>query len=279
MTSDEVRSVPRRPLPLDYSKPNLARMKDALLGGHDHYEVDRKAVAELLAFAPDAAAMAKEFRSWANRVVRFLAGARGIDQFLDLGSGLPTAENTHQSAQRYNPDALVVYVDHDPVVQAHGLALLEDHLVHVSGADLTDPGQTLADPVVAEHIELDRPVAVILNSVLHHIEDLGKAQAIVRAYADAIAPGSYVLITHDFSPGHGPLASLAWKIDDLMAETGYRTVHRGRDEIESLFDGLEILEPGVVHLHEWWPEGPRLAPLSDLNHLSLGGVGFKPSTT
>ncbi len=275
MTSDEVRSVPRRPLPLDYSKPNLARMKDALLGGHDHYEVDRRAVADLLALAPDSAAMAKEFRSWSSRVVRFLAGARGIDQFLDLGSGLPTAENTHQSAQRYNPDALVVYVDHDPVVQAHGLALLEDHLVHVSGADLTDPAQTLADPVVTEHIELDRPVAVILNSVLHHIEDFGKARAIVRAYVDAIAPGSYVLLTHHFNPGDGPRAALARKIDDLMAQTGYRTVHRSREEIESLFDGLEVLEPGVVPLHEWWPEGPRLAPLSDLNHLSLGGVGFK----
>ncbi|MFE5568742.1 MULTISPECIES: SAM-dependent methyltransferase [Amycolatopsis] len=276
MTSDEVRSVPRRPLPLDYSKPNLARMKDVLLGGHDHYEVDRQAVVDLLALAPDAAAMAKEFRAWANRVVRFLADARGIDQFLDLGSGLPTAENTHQAAQRYNPDALVVYVDHDPVVQAHGLALLEDHLVHVSGADLTDPARTLADPVVAEHIELDRPVAVILNSVLHHIEDLDKARAVVRAYVDAIAPGSYVLITHDFTPGEGSRGALARKLDDLMAGTGHRTVHRGRDEIESLFDGLEILEPGVVHLHEWWPEGPRLAPLTELNHLSLGGVGIKP---
>ncbi|MEV6909953.1 SAM-dependent methyltransferase [Amycolatopsis sp. NPDC051071] len=275
MTSDEVRSVPRRPLPLDYSKPNLARMKDALLGGHDYYEVDRQAVADLLALAPDSATMAKEFRAWASRVVRFLAGTRGIDQFLDLGSGLPTVENTHQSAQRYNPDALVVYVDHDPVVQAHGLALLEDHLVHVSGADLTDPEQTLADPVVVEHIELDRPVAVILNSVLHHIEDLGKAQAIVRAYVDAIAPGSYVLLTHDFTPGDGARGALARKLDDLMAETGHRTVHRSREEIESLFDGLEVLEPGVVHLHQWWPEGPRLVPLTDLNHLSLGGVGFK----
>lgn len=276
MTSDEVRSRSRRPLPLDYTKPNLARMKDALLGGHDHYEVDRQAVADLLALAPGAAAMAKESRAWAGRVVRFLAGAREIDQFLDLGSGLPSAENTHQSAQRYNLDAVVVYVDHDPMVQAHGLALLEDHLVHVSGADLTDPEQTLTDPVVVEHIDFDRPVAVILNSVLHHIEDLGKAQAVVRAYIDAIAPGSYVLLTHDYDPGEGtPRGALARKLDDLMAGTGHRTVHRGRDEIESLFDGLEILEPGVVHLHEWWPEGPRLAPLSELNHLSLGGVGIK----
>lgn len=276
MTSDEVRSVSRRPLALDYTKPNLARMKDALLGGHDHYEVDRKAVADLLALAPDSALMAKEFRYWAVRVVRFLAGSRGIDQFLDLGSGLPTAENTHHAAQRYNPDALVVYVDHDPVVQAHGLALLEDHLVHVSGADLTEPAKTLADPVIAEHIEFDRPVAVILNSVLHHIEDLGKARALVHAYVDAMAPGSYLLLTHDYDPGDGsPGSALARKLDDLMADTGHRTVHRTREEIESLFDGLEILEPGLVHLHEWWPEGPRLSPLGELNYLSLGGVGFK----
>ncbi len=276
MTSDEVRSVSRRPHPLDYNKPNLARMKDALLGGHDHYEVDRKAVADLLALAPDSAAMAKEFRSWAARVVRFLAGGRGIDQFLELGSGLPTVENTHQVAQRYNPDAVVVYVDNDPVVQAHGLALLEEHLTHVSGADLTEPERTLAEPVVAEHIEFDRPVAVIMNSVLHHIEDLGKARAVVRAYVDAMAPGSYLLLTHYFQPNDGSSrTALAQKLDDLMLDTGFRTVHRTREEIESLFDGLEILEPGVAYLHDWWPEGPRLSPLGELNYLSLGGVGYK----
>ncbi|MFD5095493.1 SAM-dependent methyltransferase [Amycolatopsis thailandensis] len=277
MTSDEVRAVPRRPLPpLDYDKPNLARMKDALLGGHDHYEIDRLAVEAFLTVAPDGAAVAKEFRSWASRVVRFLAGTREVGQFLDLGSGMPYVENTHQTAQRYNPDALVVYVDDDPVVRAHGLALLEDHLVHVSGADPCDPEQTLNDPAVAGHLELDRPVAVLLNAVLHHIEDLDEAKAVVRGYLDALAPGSYLLLTHYYTDGEGPLGEFARKLDGLMAGIGYPTVHRSRAEIESLFDGLEILEPGVVHLHEWWPEGPRLAPLTQLNHLSLSGVAVKP---
>ncbi len=277
MTSDEVRSVPRRPLPpLDYDKPNLARMKDALLGGHDHYEIDRLAVEAFLTVAPDGAAVAKEFRSWASRAVRFLAGSRGVGQFLDLGSGMPYVENTHQTVQRYNPDALVIYVDEDPVVQAHGLALLEDHLVHVSGADLRDPEQTLNDPVIAEHLELDRPVAVLLNAVLHHIEDLDEARAIVRGYVDALAPGSYLLLTHYYTDGEEPYGEFARKLDGLMDGIGYPTVHRSRKEIESLFDGLEMLEPGLVHLHEWWPEGPRLAPLTRLNHLSLGGVAVKP---
>ncbi|MEV7549553.1 SAM-dependent methyltransferase [Amycolatopsis sp. NPDC089917] len=277
MTSDEVRSAPRRPLPpLDYDKPNLARMKDALLGGHDHYEIDRQAVEAFLTVAPDGAVVAKEFRSWASRAIRFLAGTREVGQFLDLASGMPYVENTHQTAQRHNPDALVIYVDDDPVVQAHGLALLEDHLVHVSGADPRDPEKTLSDPVIADNLELDRPVAVLFNAVLHHIEDLDEARAVVHGYLDVLAPGSYLLLTHYYTDGAGPRGEFARKLDGLMAGIGYPTVHRSRDEIESLFDGLDLLEPGLVHLHEWWPEGPRLAPLTQLNHLSLGGVAVKP---
>jgi hypothetical protein len=165
---------------LDFSKASLARLSDALLGGHDHYEVDREAMRRLLAIAPGARAMAKEHRDWLVRAVRFLAGKRGIDQFLDLGSGMPTAENTHEVAQRYNPDAQVVYVDNDPVVQVHGRALLEEnYLTHVTGADLTRPAETLADEVVKEYLDFRRPVALILTSIVHHIDDYERAKRIV----------------------------------------------------------------------------------------------------
>ncbi|WP_328450863.1 MULTISPECIES: SAM-dependent methyltransferase [unclassified Amycolatopsis] len=262
---------------LDFSKASLARLSDALLGGHDHYEVDREAMRRLLAIAPGARTMAKEHRDWLVRAVRFLAGKRGIDQFLDLGSGMPTAENTHQVAQRYNPDAQVVYVDIDPVVQVHGRALLEEnYLTHVTGADLTKPVETLADPVVREHLDFSRPVALILTSIVHHIDDYDRAKKIVSEYVAALAPGSYLLLTHNFDPEEdSPRQELARLLETSFQGTGLGSVHRSREQIASFFDGLELLRPGLVYLHEWWPDGPRIHPLSELNFLTLGGVARK----
>ncbi|RSM38490.1 hypothetical protein DMA12_32830 [Amycolatopsis balhimycina DSM 5908] len=263
---------------LDFSKASLARLSDALLGGHDHYEVDREAMRRLLAIAPGARAMAKEHRDWLVRAVRFLAGKRGIDQFLDLGSGMPTAENTHEVAQRYNPDAQVVYVDNDPVVQVHGRALLEEnYLTHVTGADLTRPAETLADEVVTEYLDFSRPVALILTSIVHHIDDFERAKRIVAAYVDALAPGSFLLLTHHFDPEEdSPRQELARLLETSFQGTGLGSVHRTREQIAAFFEGTELLRPGLVYLHEWWPDGPRLHPLSELNFLTLGGVARKP---
>ncbi|MEV6876054.1 SAM-dependent methyltransferase [Amycolatopsis sp. NPDC051128] len=262
---------------LDFSKASLARLSDALLGGHDHYEVDREAMRRLLAIAPGAQAMAKEHRDWLMRAVRFLAGNRGLDQFLDLGSGMPTAENTHEVAQRYNPDAQVVYVDNDPVVQVHGRALLEEnYLTHVTGADLTRPADTLADEVVKEYLDFSRPVALILTSIIHHIDDFERAKAIVAEYVDALAPGSYLLLTHNFDPEEdSPRQELARLLETSFQGTGLGSVYRTREQIMALFEGTELLPPGLVHLHEWWPDGPRMHPLSELNFLTLGGVARK----
>ncbi len=264
---------------LDFSKASLARLTDALLGGHDHYEVDREAMRRLLAIAPGARTMAKEQRDWLVRVVRFLASKRGIDQYLDLGSGLPTSENTHQVAQRYNSEAEVVYVDNDPVVQVHGRALLEENdLTHVTGADLTVPEKTLNDEVVKAHLDLSRPIALILTQIIHHIDDFERAQRVVREYVDALAPGSYLLLTHNFDPEEdSPRQELARLLETSFQGTGLGSVYRTRTQIASLFDGLEMLRPGLVYLHEWWPDGPRLTPLSELNFLTVGGVGRKDS--
>ena len=263
---------------LDFSKASLARLSDALLGGHDHYAVDREAMRRLLAIAPGAREMAKEHRDWLVRAVRYLAGKRGVDQFLDLGSGMPTAENTHQVAQRYNPDAQVVYVDNDPLVQVHGRALLEEnYLTHVSGADLTLPQETLNDEVVKEHLDLSRPVALILTSIIHHIDDYDRARRIVAEYVEALAPGSYLLLTHHYEPEEdSPRQELAQLLETSFQGTGLGSVHRSRAQIQAFFDGLDLLPPGLVHLHEWWPDGPRLHPLTELHYLTLGGVGRKP---
>ncbi|MFF4595644.1 SAM-dependent methyltransferase [Amycolatopsis sp. NPDC001319] len=265
----------------DHDRPSLARLSDALLGGCDHYEADRVMLQRLLAVAPGAQAMAREHREWLMRVVRHLAADRGIDQFLDLGSGMPTAENTHEVAQRHNPDARVVYVDNDPVVQVHGRAVLETNdRTHVSGADLTDPGATLGDPIVYRHLDFDRPMALLLCSIVHHIDNLDRAQFIVRSYVDQLAPGSYLLLTHHHTPpADPPRQALAHLIDSTFQGTGLGTVHRSREEIESFFTGLELLEPGLGPLHEWWPDGPRMIPLGDLNYLTLGGVARKPESS
>ncbi|WP_239154618.1 SAM-dependent methyltransferase [Amycolatopsis sp. FDAARGOS 1241] len=260
-----------------FDQPNLARVSDALLGGCDHYEADRAAVRRLLDIAPGAETMAREHRAWLVRVVRFLAAERGVDQFLDLGSGLPAAENTHQVAQRHNPDARVVYVDNDPVVQVHGRAVLEENdRTHVSGADLTDPGATLGDPIVYRHLDFDRPMALLLCGVLHHVDVLDRAQHIARTFAAELCPGSYLVLTHHHAPTDDPpRQALAQLLDSTFEGTALATVHRSRAEIASFFTGLNLLDPGLGYLHDWWPDGPRLTPLDDLNFLTLGGVALK----
>jgi SAM-dependent methyltransferase len=259
-------------------RPTLAGLHDALLDGHDHYAPDRAALAALLEIAPGAQAAAKDHRAWMHRVIRFLTVRRGIDQYLDLGSGLPTAENTHQVVQRHNPEAHVVYVDDDPVVQAHGRALLEENdRTFVSGADLTKPGETLLDPVLARNLDFTRPLGLIVCSVAHHIDDLERARKIVHSYVDALAPGSYVLLSHLYDPRDGgERSTLAVAQGKQFQGTGFGSVCRDRDEIASLFEGLELIPPGLVHPHEWWPEGPRLTSLTDSHFTTLAGVGRKP---
>ncbi|MGA6088860.1 S-adenosyl methyltransferase [Amycolatopsis sulphurea] len=260
----------------DMDRPSLARFADALLGGHDHYGCDRALLQRLLTVAPYAREVAHERRRWQLRVLRHLIRSEGVDQFLDLGCGMPTTDNTHQIAQRLLPGAQVVYVDHDPVVQVHGRAVLEENeCVHVTGPDLTDPGATLGDPIVYRHLDFERPVVLLLCDVLHHVPRLEHAQYVVRSYIDQLAPGSFVLITHDRLPPDKACAALARDLDRVLGEAGLGSTRRDRAGIVSLFTGLELIEPGVVPLHEWWPCGPRLLPVSHQHLLSLGGVAAK----
>ena len=263
---------------VDFDRPSIARVSDALMGGQNNYAADRTALRQILDVAPESPAMAQEVRQWLVRAVRYLTERLDVDQFLDLGSGFPTVENTHQVAQKYNPEAHVVYIDNDPVVQAHGRALLVDNdFTHFSGNDLLRPEETLADDTVKQFIDFERPVGLVMCAIIHHITDLQQAQQVVKSYVGAVAPGSYLVLLHQHNPDDGSeAAAVAASLQDRFAGTGLDTLYRTRAEIASFFDGLELLEPGLTAPHLWWPDGPRLAPLTPVNCTSLCGVARIP---
>ncbi|MEV6910567.1 SAM-dependent methyltransferase [Amycolatopsis sp. NPDC051071] len=272
-------SADRRPIvPVDFDRPSIARVFDALMGGHDNYEADRVVLRQILELAPQAQIMAKEVRHWLVRTVRYLTDRAGIDQFLDLGSGFPTVDNTHQVAQRYNPEAQVVYVDHDPVVLAHGRALLAaNDFAHMAGNDLTEPAEVIDELSRTHRLDFDRPAGLILCAIVHHIQDLDEARKVVRGYVDALAPGSFVVLLHQHNPADGSeAADVATSLEKRFSGTGLDTLYRTREEIESFFDGLDLFDPGLTYPHQWWPDGPRFTPLSPVNRTSLGGVARKP---
>ncbi|MGW4528702.1 SAM-dependent methyltransferase [Amycolatopsis sp. NPDC004378] len=266
------------PVSRDFDGPSVARVSHALLGGHDHYEADRAVLEDIFRIAPESTVVAKEARQWLVRAVRLLTDQFGIDQFLDLGSGLPTEANVHEVAQRCNPEAHVVYVDNDPVVQAYCRALLMDNeRIQVSGHDLRDVDGTLTDDVIRACLDLDRPVGLIMSAIIHHIADDHEAERIVRAYVDAVVPGSYLVLLHMHDPADGSKTSQqAESVQRSLAGAGLDTRFRASERIMAYFDGLELVEPGLVHPHQWWPDGPRLLSLSAAHRLSLCGVARIP---
>lgn len=262
---------------IDTTKPNLARVYDCFLGGKDNYAVDRAVFEQVDAVVPEMAELARTGRRWLERVVRFLAGTARIDQFLDLGAGLPTVENTHQTAQRSDPMARVVYVDNDPVVAAHGRARLpEDDRTRLVLADFTRPDEVLTDPEVVRQLDLDQPVALIHAGTLHHVRAEQDPWRMMRRYVELLAPGSWVAISHFHDPGDGGAASaLARRASGLFSDLLGPDFHfRTREEIARLFDGLELVEPGLARLCDWWPDGPP-GPATMSDAVALGGVAVK----
>jgi hypothetical protein len=269
--------VSQTPAHLDPTVASIARVYDCALGGKDNYEVDRAVVERLRAVAPETESMARDHRRFLIRVTRFVAAQTGVSQFLDLGSGLPTAENTHQAAQRINPDARVVYVDNDPTVVAHGRALLEENeLTRFAAADITRPDQVLTDPTVLQHLDFDEPIALFQLGTLHHyVGEPGPAE-IMKAYVEALPSGSYVALSHFFDPEDED-SGLARRMEEVFVHSPLGSgVFRTRDEIAAMFPGLELVEPGLSLLADWWPDGPRLQPLLTEQRCILGAVGRKP---
>lgn len=247
--------VPR----LNTDRPTPARMYDYLLGGKDNYEADRVASEEAIAAAPEVRTIARENRAFLRRAVRMLTES-GVDQFIDLGSGLPTQGNVHEVAQRINPTARVVYVDHDPIVLAHGRALLaDDETTTVIRADITSPDDVLAHADTLRLLDFAQPVAVLLLSVPHSIPDDEQLRGTLSAVAAALPSGGFLAASQmsgtdsDAAAGHTRAAldvGMPWKT---------RTVDDVRELLAGI--GLEPVEPGLVDVSQWRPD-PDQPPLS-----------------
>jgi S-adenosyl methyltransferase len=265
---------------IDTTKASIARVYDALLGGKDNYEADRAVYRSIVEASPEAPKSATAIREWLVRVVTWLAGPAGMDQFLDLGSGLPTVQNTHEVAQRTNSDARVVYVDNDPIVSAHGRAILAgDPNTRFAELDLTKPEDVLSHPTVAGFLELDRPFVLMQCNTLHHLMDGENPREIMKAYIDALPSGSYAALCHFWDPAdeNPELSAFAKDMEQrLTGSTMGSGRFRTRAEVAGFLEGMELVEPGLVNLHEWWPGGPRTTPITNMDRVFLSGVARKP---
>jgi len=265
------------PVGVDPTRASIARVYDAALNGKDNYEIDRAVLAQVREVAPQVNDLAWANRDFLIRSCRFLAMQAGVDQFLDLGSGLPTAENTHQVVQRVNPEAKILYVDNDPVVLAHGRALLEENeRTHFVAGDIFQPDEILEHPEIRDFLDFERPIAILQVGTWHHYlgEDGGEKMA---AYVDAVVPGSYVSIAHFFDPETPEHSDLARQMEEKFVHSPMGSGRfRTREQIQALFPGLEMVEPGLVLCDDWWPDGPRLQPLNLVRQCIVGGVGRKP---
>ena len=257
----------------DPATANPARVYDALLGGKDNYAADRAVAARLAAAKPALLANVRANRAFLGRVVRYLAGEAGIRQFLDIGTGLPAADNTHEVAQRTAPGARVVYVDNDPVVLAHARALLVSATPGATAyldADLRRPGTILAE--AASTLDLSEPVGVMLLGVLYMLPDADQPYDVVARLMEAVAPGSYLAISHPASDVDADAAAEAARRYDSMLPTSQ--TNRTREQVTRFFDGLQLQEPGVVQLNKWRPGFGDAGQGTEIS--SWGGLARKP---
>lgn len=238
---------------LDVSVPHSARVYDYFLGGKSNFAVDRAAGDHLLEAFPGFRTAAQSNRMWMHRAARYVA-ERGITQFLDIGTGIPTSPNLHEVVQEIVPDARVVYADNDPIVLAHSRALLvsspEGETAYLE-ADVTDPQAILDSEEVRSVLDLSKPVALSLVGVFHYLPDDLKPYEIVQQFVDALAPGSYLIFSHctpDFAPAMWEKAIQVYKADGGDAQV------RSREEIERFFTGLEMVEPGLEVPYRWHPD-------------------------
>jgi SAM-dependent methyltransferase len=260
------------PLELNTNVAHPARVYDYWLGGKDNFPADRAVAEAVIAEMPEIRLIARENRAFLQRTVRFLAGEAGVRQFLDVGTGIPTQGNVHEVAQQVAPDARVVYVDNDPIVHVHGNALLAGSSSVIVMADLREPDAVLQHPRVREAIDFDRPVAVLLLAVLHLIPDEGDPAGIVARLRDALAPGSYLVLSHGTADINPEVTRRA--VERFAANRGsYPYVHRSHAEIMRFFDGFELVGPGLVQIPLWRPDGDVPGYLDRIN--GYGGVGRK----
>jgi SAM-dependent methyltransferase len=256
---------------IDTTTPHPARMYDAFLGGKDNYAADREAVRQVLRAAPEARDSARANRAFLQRVVRFLVGEAGIRQVLDIGTGIPTAGNVHQVAGEAAPGTRVVYVDNDPIVHVHANALLTGKgTTRIVLADLREPEKILLDPRVGELIDFTEPVGLLLVAIVHFITEEEGPARILATLRDALPPGSYLALSHatgDFRP---EAAQQAAAVYDQATST---VTLRSHTQIAGLFEGWDLIDPGLVQVPLWRAEGRPPRP-KDLSKIWVyGGVG------
>ncbi|WP_443071142.1 SAM-dependent methyltransferase [Streptomyces sp. NBC_01476] len=254
--------------------PSVSRIYDYFLGGSHNFEVDREAARAALLAMPSAPKISQANRAVMRRAVRF-AMSRGITQFLDIGSGIPTFGNVHEVAQGIDPDARVVYVDYDPVAVAHSRAVLEkvDNAT-VAAADLREPQSILDHPETRRLLDFDRPVALMLVAVVHFLPDSAHPAEAIATLRDALAPGSVMVMTHaTLEHGHTPDGQRG--VQQAYQRTGTPLLMRSVAELEPFFAGFEIVEPGIVPLPYWRPDTPEPEIEDPAVLHGLAGVGLK----
>ncbi len=261
------------PVEIDPAKPSIARVYDYVLGGKEHFAIDRKVSEALFAAVPETSQLAKDNRLMLRRAVRWLVGEAGIRQIVDLGSGLPTEGNVHEIAHEVDPTVKVVYVDIDPIVLAHGRALLaNDDTTTVIQADVARPATVFDHPDLRAMIDPTRPFAVIAASILHHFDD-ATAVAAAAAIRARLSPGSYVLFSN-FLDDDEPRAK---ELEEAFLRGGLGTGRfRTWSEQRDFFADLEMVEPGLVYANDWRPDDQTPAH-SPTHTLYAGGIGRKPA--
>jgi O-methyltransferase involved in polyketide biosynthesis len=236
---------------LDTTRPHSARVWNYFLGGKDNFAADRQLGEQIQQVYPQIAEVARVSRAFLGRAVTFLAAEAGVRQFLDIGTGLPTADNTHEVAQRVEPTCRIVYVDNDPLVLAHARALLTssaDGVCDYVDADVRDPDAILA--AAARTLDFSRPVALTMLGILGNVVDYDEARAIVRRLVDAVPPGSYLVVNDGTNVIHAQARDQATQ---LSIDAGIPYIARSPEQIAAFFDGLRLLAPGVVSTPRWRP--------------------------
>lgn len=257
---------------LDTTVAHPARMQNYVLGGKDHFAADREAAHRRLQVLPEWRTSARESRLFLGRTVRYLTAEAGIRQFLDIGPGLPSAGAAHEVAQAIAPETRVAYADNDPMVVTHARSLLNERQGICVEGDLAEPERILAEISGPDGLDLSQPVGLLMLAVLHFIPESTHPREIVKTLADALAPGSYLVISHltkDFDPAR---VSKSMKVGD---DVGVPVRAVTLDEFRGYFAGLDVLDPGVVLVSDWRRDDPGPRPLpSQINF--YGGVGRKP---
>ncbi len=262
------------PQGIDLTVPSVSRIYDYFLGGSHNFEVDREAARVALKAMPGAPKISQANRAVMRRAVRF-AVDRGITQFLDIGSGIPTFGNVHEVAQELHPGARVVYVDNDPVAVAHSRAVLAGNPdAAVAAADLRDPRSILEHPETARLLDLGRPLALMLVAVVHFLSDADRPAEIIATLREVLAPGSVMVITHA-TMETGPTPAGQRGVQAVYQRTATPLIMRTTAELEPFFDGFEIVEPGVVPLPYWRPDTPLTDDDDPAVLHGLAGVGLK----